>query len=56
MSMFKTRIVEVLEPSPGEAPLSWPSDVTDEIDDDAFADAIAAGRLLDPESAVTVAD
>ncbi len=55
MSMFKTRTVEVLEPPTGDEPLAWPSDVIDEIDDDTFADAIAAGRLLDPESAVTVA-
>ncbi len=55
MSMFKTRTIDTLEPPPADAALAWPSDAIDEIDDDAFAEAIAAGRMLDPENGVTVA-
>ena len=55
MSMFKTRNGDTLESSSADAAYLWPSEVLDEIDDDAFAEAIAAGRLLDPEASVTVA-
>ena len=55
MSMFKTRTIDTLEPPSTDAAFAWPSDVIDEIDDDSFAEAIAAGRLLDPENGVTVA-
>jgi hypothetical protein len=55
MSMFKTRSVDTLEPPTADAAFAWPSDAMEEIDDAAFAEAIAAGRLLDPEHGVTVA-
>ena len=55
MTMFKTRSVDTLEPPAADAAFAWPSDVIDEIDDDAFAEAIAAGRLLESQHAMTVA-
>jgi hypothetical protein len=55
MAMFKTRSADTLERPAADAAFAWPSDVIDEIDDDAFAEAIAAGRLLDPEHGVTIA-
>jgi hypothetical protein len=55
MVTFKIRNADTLKSSSVDPAYLWPSDVLDEIDDDAFAEAIAAGRLLDPEASVTAA-
>jgi hypothetical protein len=55
MSMFKTRTDDIFRVTDAEPIIAWPSDDTDEIDDDAFARAIAAGRQPDLEHGITVA-
>jgi hypothetical protein len=55
MSMFKSRPADILTIIDDEPIAAWPSDDTDDIDDDAFARAIAAGRQLDQEHGITVA-
>ena len=55
MSMFKTHNSDTLERPTADAAFAWPSDAIDEIDDDAFAEASPARRLLRPVNGVTVA-
>jgi hypothetical protein len=48
MGLFKNKS-EIAVVSTDEVSISWPDDALTEVDDDAFAEAIAAGRMLEAE-------